>query len=74
MTGKQLIEWIRNNNAEDLPISINNRDCGLLCEGEESLESPEIIEGVTEYSTGFWKYSDDPNTEDYLYTGKRIVF
>lgn len=40
MTGKELIEWIKENNAEDLECIIQYRDGGGLYNGGELMEHP----------------------------------
>ena len=54
MTGKELIKWILNNNAEDLPVVIQYRDSGGLYSGGEYLDEPAL--GVC-----------SKNTDDYIW-------
>lgn len=60
MLGKDLIKWIKENKAENLPVSIQYRDGGGYYYGEGELFYPEIVEGSKDYSTGF-----DMSIEDF---------
>lgn len=53
MTGKELIKWIQENNAEDLPIEIQYQDGGGCYYGtEKQYVNPTIIDAneQTRYS------------------------
>lgn len=53
MTGKELIKWIQDNNAEDLPIEIQYQDSGGCYYGtEKEYVKPIIVEAneKTEFS------------------------
>ena len=44
MTGRELIEWIRKNHAEDLVVHIRNTD-GREVDGEDPEVTVSIVEG-----------------------------
>lgn len=44
MTGRELIEWIRKNHAEDLIVHIRNTD-GREVEGEDPEVTVSVVEG-----------------------------
>lgn len=44
MTGRELIEWIRNHHAEDLVVHIRNTD-GREVDGEDPEVTVSVVEG-----------------------------
>lgn len=44
MTGRELIEWIRKNHAEDMVVHIRNTD-GREVEGEDPEVTVSVVEG-----------------------------
>ena len=44
MTGRELIEWIRKNHAEDLIVHIRNTDCREV-DGEDPEVTVSVVEG-----------------------------
>ena len=54
MLGKDLIKWIKDNKAEELPVSVQYRDDEGYYSSEEYLDHPDLVDNCEGYCRGFY--------------------